>query len=100
MSMVGFSEALAMADLVVTGEGSFDEQSLLGKTTGGVIEQAQRAGVPVWVVCGVTGFTTPPDGVVVKTLLEKAAGMEDAMARAGELLGQLGHELAETLTAH
>lgn len=96
MSMVGFSDALASADLVVTGEGSFDEQSLLGKTTGVVIEEAERLGVPVVVVCGATSFTTPPDGVVVKTLVDRATNVEDAIARVTELLRDVGHELAET----
>lgn len=100
MSLVGFSEALKDADVVVTGEGSFDEQSLLGKTTGAVIEQARRVGVPVVVVCGVTSFPQPPDGVVVRTLLDAAHSVEDAMARASELLWQVGHDVAETATTH
>lgn len=99
MSLVGFFDALASADAVVTGEGSFDDQSILGKTTGVVIEEATRVGVPVVVVCGVTGFTTPPDGVVVKTLVDRATSAEDSVARVTELLCDVGHELAESLTA-
>src|SRR5690606_19517291 len=40
------------ADLVITGEGSLDEQSLMGKTPIGVARAAQAAGIPVHVVCG------------------------------------------------
>jgi glycerate kinase len=41
------------ADLVVTGEGSFDRQSLRGKVVSGVAVVAQRAGLPCVVVAGV-----------------------------------------------
>jgi len=37
---------------VVTGEGFVDAQSFEGKVVGGVADLAQRAGVPVFVVCG------------------------------------------------
>ena len=47
LDLVGFDEALADADLVVTGEGSFDAQSLSGKAAVGVARRAvvgRRAG--------------------------------------------------------
>jgi glycerate kinase len=50
-------EHLARADLVITGEGSLDEQSLGGKAPIGVARAAQRAGVPVVAVCGRTTLT-------------------------------------------
>jgi glycerate kinase len=40
------------ADLVVTGEGTLDEQSFNGKAVGGVVELARELGVPVLVVAG------------------------------------------------
>ncbi len=40
------------ADLVVTGEGSFDAQSLAGKAPVGVARRARAAGVPVVVLAG------------------------------------------------
>ncbi len=42
----------AVADLVVTGEGSFDAQSLRGKAVTGVAEAAALAGVPCIVLAG------------------------------------------------
>lgn len=52
LDLADFDEALAGATLVVTGEGSFDAQSLSGKAPVGVARRAQRAGVPVVVVAG------------------------------------------------
>ncbi len=50
--LAGLDRALADADLVITGEGRFDETSLTGKTCGTVIAAAAAAGVPVAVVAG------------------------------------------------
>lgn len=51
LEMVGFEEQLAGADLVITGEGALDEQTLHGKAVAGVA--AKAAGIPVVAVCGV-----------------------------------------------
>lgn len=48
----GLREQVAMSDLVVTGEGSFDWQSLRGKVVSGVATLASRVGVPVVVIAG------------------------------------------------
>ena len=52
LDLVGFDAALDGADLVVTGEGSFDAQSLAGKAPVGVARRARTAGVPVIVLAG------------------------------------------------
>jgi glycerate kinase len=52
LELLRFDELLRGADLVVTGEGSLDLQSLHGKAPIGVARAAQRLGVPVVAVCG------------------------------------------------
>ncbi len=52
LDLVGFAGRLARADLVVTGEGALDEQTLSGKAPAGVAAAARAAGVPVVAVCG------------------------------------------------
>lgn len=49
---VGLAERLARNDLVVTGEGTFDWQSLHGKAVAEVARLAGRAGVPAIVLAG------------------------------------------------
>lgn len=49
---VGLARAVADADLVLTGEGSVDEQTLEGKTPAGVAAVAAGAGVPCVVCAG------------------------------------------------
>ncbi|KEP73472.1 hypothetical protein HR12_09130, partial [Microbacterium sp. SUBG005] len=50
---MGLQAAVAGADLVLTGEGAFDETSLAGKGPGHVLALAAAAGVPALVVAGV-----------------------------------------------
>lgn len=54
LELAGFPEGIIDADLVITGEGSLDEQSLGGKAPVGVSRAAAAAGVPAVVVCGRT----------------------------------------------
>lgn len=49
---VGLDDALTEADLVVTAEGHLDATSFEGKVVGGVVQRAERAGVPVVAVVG------------------------------------------------
>ncbi|WP_221253801.1 glycerate kinase [Campylobacter sp. 19-13652] len=52
---VGLKSALVGADLVITGEGRFDTQSLMGKTPSGVAKLAKAAGAKVVVLAGSLG---------------------------------------------
>ena len=53
--LVGLESAIRGADLVITGEGRFDAQTLRGKTPFGVARVAKRHGVPVIVIAGTLG---------------------------------------------
>jgi glycerate kinase len=52
LDLVGFVDHLSGASLVITGEGSLDEQSLHGKAPIGVVRAARAAGVPAVAVAG------------------------------------------------
>lgn len=52
---VGLEQAIVNADLVVTGEGRLDEQTLMGKTPAGVARLAKRYGKKVIAVAGSFG---------------------------------------------
>ncbi|MGC5703279.1 glycerate kinase [Pseudomonas sp. NFXW11] len=53
--LVGLEQAVRGADLVITGEGRFDAQTLRGKTPYGVAQIARAQGVPVLVLAGTLG---------------------------------------------
>lgn len=52
LDLVRFADHLPGADLVITGEGSLDEQTLHGKAPAGVAAAAAKAGIPVVAVAG------------------------------------------------
>ncbi|EJL03609.1 glycerate kinase [Pseudomonas fluorescens Q2-87] len=53
--LTGLAAAIDGADLVITGEGRFDAQTLRGKTPFGVARIARQRGVPVLVIAGTLG---------------------------------------------
>ncbi|MCY0906665.1 glycerate kinase [Arthrobacter sp. H14-L1] len=78
--LTSLAGALAQADLVITGEGSLDVQSLSGKAPIGVADAANARGLPVVVVAGrieVTPAQLAEHGVV-------AAASAAEVARSGE----------------
>jgi glycerate 2-kinase len=97
LDLIGFDAALAGADLVITGEGSLDEQSLSGKAPVGVARAAGRAGVPVVAVAGQLSLT--PDQLAAAGIAAgySLAGLEPdpaaSMNRASELLEQIGAQV-------
>ncbi|GAA1793147.1 hypothetical protein GCM10009712_44990 [Pseudarthrobacter sulfonivorans] len=92
---------LAGADLVITGEGSLDEQSLLGKTPVGVARAAAAAGVPVVAVCGRTTLTTEQQQDSgfrqVYPLTDLEPQVDICIAQAGSLLEELGKNICKEL---
>jgi len=57
LDLTGFHQALTGADLVITGEGSLDEQTLHGKAPAGVAAAARAVGIPVIAVAGRNDLT-------------------------------------------
>lgn len=52
LDLIGFDCAVREADLVITGEGSFDAQSIKGKAPFGVLKRAKQSLVPVYLFAG------------------------------------------------
>ncbi|HEU4398797.1 MAG TPA: glycerate kinase [Actinomycetota bacterium] len=100
LELIGFDQAVATADLVVTGEGKLDAQSLRGKAPVGVARAATAHGVPVVALAGV---------VEIAARELRAAGFEEAhaltelepdparsMAEAAPLLERLAERVGRT----
>ncbi|MFP3580540.1 glycerate kinase [Arthrobacter sp. SIMBA_036] len=97
LEFTDLEERLKGADLVITGEGSLDEQSLLGKTPMGVSRAAQRNGVPVIAVCGRSTLSreqlTDAGFHTVHALTDLEKDVQQCIAQAGPLLEQLGKHI-------
>ncbi|WP_202876811.1 glycerate kinase [Microbacterium sp. RG1] len=92
---IGLDVALAGADRVITGEGSYDSQSLLGKAPGVVRAYAEIRGVPVSVVAGRFGVAAGADDL---SLVELAGSASAALADPRRWLREAGARLARTHT--
>ncbi|MEU4402423.1 glycerate kinase family protein [Micromonospora orduensis] len=95
--------ALDAADLVITGEGSFDHQSLRGKVVAGVAGAARDRGVPCVVVAGqvstgrreaASAGVTDAYSLVEHFGGEQAGGLDAALSRPTDGLHELGARLA------
>lgn len=85
MSAVGFAERVAQADVVVTGEGLFDWQSLRGKVVTGVARAALEQARPCVVIAG---------DVLVGRREYSAMGVNSAYSVA-EIVGSVQASLAD-----
>jgi glycerate 2-kinase len=104
LELSSFEDKLAGADLVITGEGSFDEQTLRGKGPAGVAAAAKARGIPVVAVAG--RVTLAPEVLVHHgfsasySLAEIEPDLARSMARPAELLTRLATRIgAEWLAA-
>ncbi|GAA2412064.1 glycerate kinase [Streptomyces glaucosporus] len=98
MEVLGFGAALDRADLVITGEGSLDSQTLRGKAPAGVAAAARRAGRRTVAVCGRLAIG---EDELRAAGIEAAYALTDVepdpavcMAQAGPLLERVAERLA------
>jgi len=98
-TLMGLEQAMADADLVVTGEGSLDEQTLHGKAPAGVAEAARRVGVPVVAVagrCQLDADALAGAGFrAAYTLTDEASYPDETFDAPGPLLERIGARIAE-----
>jgi glycerate 2-kinase len=83
-------DALQIAELIVTGEGKFDEQSLHGKVVGSLAAAAGPLGIPVIVLAGQVGL----DKTSVRTAgIMSALSMSDYAGSVGLALADAANQL-------
>ena len=70
----GFDKLAANADIVITGEGRFDSQSVNGKVMSGVCRRAAKAGAKVYAVCGCASNDADPAALGIEKLFVSSDG--------------------------
>ncbi len=99
---VGLAETLADADIVLTGEGSFDSQSLHGKVVDGV-RDAAPSGSPIVVIAGrvaLSATEVAAAGLTAAISLARGPADEDALRRdAAELVAEAAETACRLLAA-
>ncbi|GHI02940.1 glycerate kinase [Streptomyces cellostaticus] len=99
LDVLGFAPALERADLVITGEGSLDEQTLHGKAPAGVAAAARAAGKDVVAVCGRLAL---PEEALLRAGIGRAYPLTSVepdvakcIADAGPILERVAVQIAE-----
>ncbi|MGI8658439.1 MAG: glycerate kinase [Candidatus Limnocylindria bacterium] len=100
--LVGLAEALESADLVITGEGRADEQTLQGKTAMGVATLARPRSTPVVLLCGALGtnaeaLDAATTLAVVQPIIDRPMDLDAAMADTESLLQAGAARLARVI---
>ncbi|WP_269858825.1 glycerate kinase family protein [Streptomyces sp. RPT161] len=97
--LLGFAEALARADFVITGEGSLDAQTLHGKAPAGVAQAARARGLDVVAVCGRLALPPAELGAAgirrAYALTELEPDVSRSIAEAGPLLERVAQRIAD-----
>jgi glycerate kinase len=89
--VIGLREKISLSDCVITGEGSFDDQSYRGKAVGYVLEIAKEIQRPVMIACGVNQNA---ESTSILSLVELAPSRESAIADSQRWLVECGKVLA------
>jgi glycerate 2-kinase len=99
LDLIDFDRRVVGADLVVTGEGSLDEQSLAGKAPIGVARAAASAGVQVVAVAGrlqLSAARLREAGIAAAyPLTDLEPDLERCIANASPLLRRVGAQIAK-----
>jgi glycerate kinase len=96
---VGLPSKMKAVDVVITGEGSLDRQTLEGKTPAGVARLTRKLGKKVFAIAGRTDRNRRVCELFDEVYQLARSGMseKEQMKRAGELLREKARELAKSL---
>jgi len=101
MEILHFDQLLKEADMLISGEGKFDKQTLEGKVVKGTMERAREFHKPFGVICGISELT--PDEIkdlpiiAVEAIKSGETTFEDAMQNAYTLLVARTERLVKTM---
>ena len=99
LELAHFDDLIANADLVITGEGRIDDQTLHGKAPAGVLNAATRQEIPVVALCGAVapgthitqmGFekviAVTPEGMPLEQALDPKTTLHNVATASREML--------------
>jgi glycerate kinase len=100
--MAGLDAALGEADLVITGEGRADEQTLAGKAAMGVALLAGKRGIPAVLLCGTLGpgseaLEQSSLFELIQPVADRPMTLAEAMADTDRLLTNAAERLARSV---
>lgn len=104
LDIFDFDRLLCGCDMVITGEGRLDAQTLGGKVICGIAKRCKRSGVPLTAICGDTRLC--PDEIYslgvtsVFSINTSPLSFEDAKPLSAQNLADVSKNLAKLLRSH
>lgn len=92
-AITDLEQKIAGADLVISGEGRIDSQSLSGKVIDGVLALAKKYGKPVWLFCGINQLQA--EELNIFQLADLEPDRARCISDAEELLERLAYRTAD-----
>ena len=96
-----YDRKLLNVDLIITGEGKLDGQTLGGKVIYGVANKAKENKIPIGIICGIAEeidrVKANLDIQMIYQVFEKAKGFRDSMQHASIYVEELAKELIQSL---
>lgn len=101
MELTHFDEVLHHFDLIITGEGKIDDQTLHGKLISGITKKAQLFHIPVIALCG-SLLATPKEIAKIGlhaafSILNRPMTLAEALPETASLLEQTAFNVVKTL---
>lgn len=100
MQYANVEEHIRNADLVITGEGKLDEQTLEGKLVAGIASLGKKYNKPVTVLCGsrsITDKQLQQLGVSAFSIMDQTKNLQDAINNASSILTDIAFQLGSRL---
>ena len=98
---LGLEDQIKNADLVITGEGRIDKQTLYGKTIFGIANLAKKHKVPAIAICGTIGNDIEAIYELginsVFSIVDKPMSLEEAKKQAPQLIEACVENIMRTL---
>ena len=93
MEVLGFDDALDGVDLLITGEGSIDSQTLEGKVIAEVLSRCKKKNIPSWIISGSASIVKEQlesfDIARIDQVIDLASDLDDAMSNAAHYLQEI-----------
>ncbi|MFW6000781.1 MAG: glycerate kinase [Halanaerobium sp.] len=102
LDLINFEKKLENVDLVFTGEGMLDGQSIYGKTPVGVAKKAKEKDIPVIAIAGTLGFGVErvlEHGIdAYFSIIDKPAELDLIIKETPKLIQRLSEQLIRTIS--
>jgi len=97
LDLVDFDSHLVGADLVITGEGRFDSQSVQGKAPWGILQRAEKLSIPTYLLCGDADTHQGSRYKGIYTLTSIETNIDKCIANPAPLVTKVGVQIAQSL---